>query len=87
MGFDGATGALRSLQRHLRAGDIVSVTAGADAAAPIELPFLGGRIRLAPGAPELAHLAKAPLLPVHTVYLDDGTFEVTIEPPIVGGAR
>jgi lauroyl/myristoyl acyltransferase len=82
MSFAGATGALRALQRHLRAGDVVSVTAGADAKAPIELPFLGGAIRLAPGAPELAHMAKAPLLPVHTIYREDGTFEVAIEPPI-----
>jgi len=82
MSFTGATGALRALQRHLRAGDVVSVTAGADAAAPIELPFLDGMIRLAPGAPELAHMAKAPLLPVHTIYREDGTFEVTVEPPI-----
>jgi lauroyl/myristoyl acyltransferase len=82
MSFGGATGALRALQRHLRAGDVVSVTAGADAATPIELPFLGGTIRLAPGAPELAHMAKAPLLPVHTIYREDGTFEVSVEPPI-----
>lgn len=82
LGFGGATGALRALQRHLRAGEVVSITAGADAQAPIELPFLGGAIRLAPGAPELAHMAKAPLLPVHTIYREDGRFEVTIEPPI-----
>jgi len=82
MSFAGATGALRALQRHLRAGEVVSVTAGADAATPIVLPFLNGTIRLAPGAPELAHMAKAPLLPVHTIYREDGTFEVTVEPPI-----
>ena len=82
MSFAGATGALRALQRHLRAGEVVSVTAGADAATPIELPFLDGMIRLAPGAPELAHMAKTPLLPVHTIYREDGTFEVTVEPPI-----
>ncbi|HUT51742.1 MAG TPA: hypothetical protein VM325_20625 [Alphaproteobacteria bacterium] len=82
MSFAGATGALRALQRHLRAGDVVSVTGGADAAAPIELSFLDGMIRLAPGAPELAHMAKAPLLPVHTIYRENGTFEVTVEAPI-----
>jgi len=82
MGFGGATGAIRALQRHLRAGDVVSVTAGGDAASPIEIPFLGGAVRLATGAPDLAYMAKVPLLPVRTIYREDGSFEVAVEPPI-----
>jgi len=82
MAFDGPTAALRTLQRRLRKNGIVSLTARAEGQAPVSVRFLDGEIDLATGAPDVAFVGRAPLLPVHTVYLEDGTFRVTVAPPI-----
>jgi KDO2-lipid IV(A) lauroyltransferase len=49
----------------------------------IEAPFFGGVTPIAVGAPRLAGLTGAPLLPMFTVREPDGTFRITIEAPIV----
>lgn len=82
MGLGGALVALRTLRKRLRENAIVSITAGPGAQQPIRLKFLEGEVALATGAPDLAFMAKAPLLPLHSVQRDDGRFEVTIEKPI-----
>lgn len=82
MGHDGALVALRTLRKRLRDNAIVSITAGPSAQQPVRLKFLEGTLALATGAPDLAFMAKAPLLPLHTVQREDGRFEVTIEKPI-----
>lgn len=56
------TQALRELKRRLEANSIVTITGVDLADNPVELPFLGGRLRFATGAPRLAALNRAPLL-------------------------
>ncbi|MHA1536585.1 MAG: LpxL/LpxP family acyltransferase [Alphaproteobacteria bacterium] len=82
MGLDGALVALRTLRKRLRDNAVVSITAGPGAQQPVRLKFLEGEVALATGAPDLAFMAKAPLLPLHTVQRTDGSFEVSIEKPI-----
>ena len=82
MGLDGALVALRTLRKRLRDNAIVTITAGPGAQQPVRLKFLEGEVALATGAPDLAFMAKAPLLPLHSVQRDDGRFEVSIEKPI-----
>lgn len=82
MGLDGALVALRTLRKRLRDNAVVTITAGPSSQQPVQLKFLEGEVALATGAPDLAFIAKAPLLPLHTVQLHDGRFEVTIEKPI-----
>jgi lauroyl/myristoyl acyltransferase len=74
-------------QRLLRKNAIVSITAGAwEGQRLAGVALLGGKLELAVGAPGLARLAGAALLPVFTVRGDDGKIRVTVEPPI-GVAR
>lgn len=82
MGLGGALVALRTLRKRLRENAIVTITAGPSAQQPVRLKFLEGEVALATGAPDLAFMAKAPLLPLHSVQHEDGRFEVTIEKPI-----
>lgn len=82
MGLDGALVALRTLRKRLRENAIVTITAGPSAHQPVRLKFLEGGVALATGAPDLAFMAGAPLLPLHTVQRNDGRFEVSIEKPI-----
>jgi len=79
------TGAMLTLDRELRRNGIVSITVGRASRNPVMAPFLAGRIELAPGAPSLALVAGATLLPVFPVQVGPDRFSVTIEPPIVLG--
>jgi lauroyl/myristoyl acyltransferase len=75
--------AMRRLMRALKAGEIVSIAAAStEGLETIEAPFFGGVIPVAVGAPRLAGLTGAPLLPVFAVREPDGTFRITIEAPI-----
>jgi lauroyl/myristoyl acyltransferase len=70
-------------QRVLRRNGLVSVTAGAwEGQRVAAVGLLGGTIELAVGAPGLARLAGAPLLPVFTVRERDGTLRVIVEEAI-----
>jgi len=70
-------------QRILRRNGIVSVTAGAwEGQRLAEVALLGGKLELAVGAPGLARLAAAALLPVFTVRGPDDALHVVVEPPI-----
>ena len=70
-------------QRLLRRNGIVSVTAGAwEGQRLAEVALLGGTLELAVGAPGLARLAAAALLPVFTVRGPDDALRVVVEPPI-----
>ena len=75
--------AMRTLARRLEANGAVSITAREAASRPAVVPFLAGAIPLATGAPDLAYMTGAALLPLHTVWKPDGGFTVIIEPPIV----
>lgn len=71
-------------QRRLRRNEIVSITAGAwEGARLAQVDILGGRLELAVGAPGLARLAGAALLPVFTVRgSPDQSIRVVIEQPL-----
>ena len=79
---DGATAALELLAARLRDTGIVTVTANDQARRPLAVPFLGGRLALAPGAPLLAHRTGAALLPAFAFRDEAGALTVTVEPPI-----
>jgi hypothetical protein len=70
--------ALRELQMRLRKNSVVSVFALGAADSPLTLPCLSGTLKLAMGAPALALLSQAPLLPVYTCADDAGGFDVTV---------
>lgn len=75
--------AMRKMVRALRAGEIVSITAGAWEGSDLaEGPFLGGRLAVAIGAPRLAVLTGAELLPVFSIRDPQGGFRTIIERPI-----
>jgi len=77
--------ALRQLQTKLRENKAVSVFAIAASDLPFEVPCLGGSLRIALGAPTLAVLSGAPLLPTCVLPSCDGAFEILIEAPLVTG--
>lgn len=71
-------------QRVLKRNGIVSITAGDWEGQRIaEIDFFGGRLELAVGAPGLARLTGASLLPVFTVRgADEDIIRVVIEPAL-----
>jgi predicted LPLAT superfamily acyltransferase len=70
-------------QRVLRGNGIVSITAGAwEGTRLARVALLGGTLELAVGAPGLARIAGAALLPVFTVKDDDGTHRIVVDPPL-----
>jgi lauroyl/myristoyl acyltransferase len=75
--------AMRRMVRALKAGEVVSIAAAStEGLETIEAPFFGGVTPVAVGAPRLAGLTGAPLLPMFAVREADGTFRVAIEAPI-----
>jgi lauroyl/myristoyl acyltransferase len=74
--------AMRRLMRAVKAGEVVSIVAAStEGSDMIKGPIFGGRLPVAVGAPRLAGLTGAPLLPLFTVRDGDG-FRVVIEKPI-----
>jgi lauroyl/myristoyl acyltransferase len=75
--------AMRRMMRTLQAGRIVSIVAAStEGYEMVETPFLGGSLPVAVGAPRLAALTGAPLLPVFTPRDPKRGFRIVIEPPI-----
>jgi len=74
--------AFQELGGHLNKNRLVVIAANGSEGAPLAIPFLGGTLKLALGAPTLAVLHDVPLLPLFAVPDDAGGFDVTIEPPI-----
>jgi len=75
---------IREIRRRLAEGHAVSITAGAWEGRRIaEVPFFGGLMPLATGAPRIAAVAGTPLLPL-AVIRDPvtGRLSVIIEPPL-----
>ena len=76
--------AMRRAQRHLLDNGLVSITAGAWEGALLATVTVGGaELELSTGAPGLAHVVGAPLLPVFTVR-DEDTLKIAVivGPPI-----
>jgi oxalate---CoA ligase len=68
----------QELRRNLAVNAVVTIAANAQEGVPYELPFLGGTLGLSLGAPMLAVLHEAPLLPVFTGRDESGAFEVVV---------
>lgn len=74
--------AMRRMMRALKAGEVVSIVAAStEGSDMIQAPVFGGRLPVAVGAPRLAALTAAPLLPLFTVR-DGAWFRIVIEAPI-----
>jgi lauroyl/myristoyl acyltransferase len=83
--FDSAapTTAMRRMMRTLKSGEVVSiVAANTEGFEMVHGPIFGGRLRVAVGAPRLAALTGAPLLPTFVLRDSELGFRVVIEPPI-----
>lgn len=74
--------AMARLRALLGENRIISITASGEGRVVNWLPFGGGCIALATGAPALAHASGAALLPVFAVETGPGRFRVVIEAPI-----
>ncbi len=75
--------AMRRMMRALKDGEVVSIVASAtEGTEMVKGPVFGGRLSVAVGAPRLAGLTGAPLLPTFTVRDPQAGFRVVIEPPI-----
>jgi lauroyl/myristoyl acyltransferase len=75
--------AMRKLHRALRRGAVVSITAGAWEGTDLaEGPLFDGRLSMALGAPKLAALTGAPLLPSFSVRHPIKGLLTVIEPPL-----
>ena len=83
---DDRGGAYEAMRAHLAANDVVWIGVGNVARRTVDVPFLGGRVRIATGPLHLARSAGAPILPVFTIRAADGSYDVTIEPPLDPGA-
>lgn len=75
--------AMRRLMRAVKGGDIATIVAAStEGAELVKAPVFGGYLPVAVGAPRLAALTGAPLLPVFTVRDAAKGFRVAIEAPI-----
>jgi lauroyl/myristoyl acyltransferase len=74
--------ALRALMECLKTNQVVEIAANSEGQNPAEIPFMGGQIRLALGAPTLSRLCSASIIPVFTRLTGDGRFEVVVGQPL-----
>ena len=75
-------GGLRTLYKRLSENGVISINVREMARRAMPIPFLDGRLPLGMGAPDLAHAAGAPILPVVAIRNDRQEFEVIVESPI-----
>jgi lauroyl/myristoyl acyltransferase len=80
--LQGQNAALQTLAKRLKANKVVSITGQRGTGRTVEARFLDGMLPLAPGAPSLAYMTGAKLLPVFAFRAADGVVEVTAEPEI-----
>lgn len=78
----GPKAAIDRLGELLAQNKLVSITVGASARRVTLVPFGPSFLPLAGGAPHVALKGGAPLLPLFTERRDDGSFLVTIDPPL-----
>ena len=74
--------ALRKLREQVKAKGAVSFTVGDQGRRKATARFLGSHLTLATGPLAMAKATGAALLPVHTLRMGPGRFEVIIEGPI-----
>ena len=78
----GQNNALQTLVKRLKANKVVTITGQRGTGRTIEARFLDGVLPLAPGAPAIAQMTGAKVLPVFAFRAEDGVVEVTVEPEI-----
>jgi lauroyl/myristoyl acyltransferase len=77
------TTSMRKMMRALKAGDVVSiVAANTEGFEMVRAPIFGGVLPVAVGAPRIAALTGAPLLPVFVFRDRERGFRIVIEAPI-----
>jgi lauroyl/myristoyl acyltransferase len=82
-GSEAPTTAMRRMMRALKAGEVVSiVAANTEGFEMVQGPVFGGLLPVAVGAPRLAALTGAPLLPTFVVRDRALGFRIIIEAPI-----
>jgi lauroyl/myristoyl acyltransferase len=74
--------ALPTLVKRLRANKAVSITGQRGTGRTVAARFMDGTLTLAPGAPTLAHMTGAALIPVFAFRAEDGAIEVIADEPI-----
>ena len=72
------------LTQLLRENKVVDIAANAASDAIGSFPFLGGTLHLALGAPMVATMGRAPLIPVFPIPVGRERFEVHVETPLSG---
>jgi lauroyl/myristoyl acyltransferase len=78
----GQNAAIQTLVKRLKANKVVSITGQRGTGRTADARFLDGTLPLALGAPTLASMTGAKLLPVFAFRAADGAIEVTVEPEI-----
>jgi len=78
----GQNNALPTLVKRLKANKVVTITGQRGTGRTVEARFLDGVLSLAPGAPAIAQMTGAKVLPVFAFRAEDGVVEVTVEPEI-----
>lgn len=73
---------MQQLGESLGQNMLVRLSANGSSGNPHEIPFLGGTLRLALGAPTLALLHGAPLIPTFCIPDGDGGFDLVAEAPL-----
>jgi lauroyl/myristoyl acyltransferase len=80
---DAPTTAMRKMMRALKAGEVVSiVAANTEGFEMVRAPVFGGVLPVAVGAPRIAALTGAPLLPTFVFRDPELGFRIVIEAPI-----
>lgn len=77
------TDALKGLGKHIAHNRLVAISASGSSGRTVQMPFLGGSLQLSLGAPTLAKLHDAPLLPVTVLPDNKGGFDIYIEDPLM----
>ncbi len=80
--LEGSLGYLRTLERRLKQGGLVSMRCGEVGQRVFDLHFMEGTISIASGPVSLARSTGAALLPVFTIPDGPGHFRISIEPPL-----
>ena len=78
----GGRAALQQLTQALQDNQVVSVTAIGSGKNAIEVPFLGGNLRLARGVPSLAYATGAIVIPTATSILSGPKYVIEFEVPL-----
>ena len=83
---DNAAEAIETLGVHLAANKLVLVTANGAFSHRHDIPFFGGTLRLGLGAPTLAMLQDAPLIPLFSIARENSGYDVIAETPLIADA-